>query len=270
MAILDLWSPVLLYSVVLFAAIYGISYQTLFRKWRGIKRYEAASCAVSIIHGTTITALAGYNAWQSPWDLAAPNSATQNKILEYSTAYFLVDLAHYLLVAPGDYLFILHHIATSSYMISCRYFVGHGALSAMAMVAVGEATSPFQNIWTICRMGRDISPAMKTVYERLSPFFTVIFTVFRVGLGPVLVFRISKFYLSGAADGVIPRLLVRCWMAKSALALVGSLVWVYKLWAGLIKFYASKKPGTKIRRAAKSFEVERKKQLLNDEAVKEN
>eukprot|EP01018_Ginkgo_biloba_P020797 Gb_09304 [translate_table: standard] len=241
-------SPVLLGSLGLFAALYAFGYFVLFRSWKGKNRFEAASCGISLVHGTTTCLLSTYDMLKNPWKLDAPNTDLENKIMELSIAYFMVDLLHYLIVNPSDYLYIFHHIATSCYMSSCRYYTGHGGLSAISLVATGEATSPFQNVWTISRMARTESPLANRIYTLMSPYFTLFFTVMRCIVGPYLTWKLARFYFAGKADAVIPRWLAYTWMIIVILAILGSTVWVYKLWAGLIRFYARKRsPKNKVR-----------------------
>ncbi|KAH9326547.1 hypothetical protein KI387_006725, partial [Taxus chinensis] len=191
-----------------------------------------------MVHGTASCLLSAYDMLKNPWKLDAPNTYLENKIMEFSTAYFAVDLLHYLLVNPSDYLYIFHHTATSFYMLSCRYFTGHGGLSAISLIAAGEATSPFQNVWTVSRMARTGSALANRIYTSLSPFFTVYFTVMRCVVGPYLTWKLSAFYFAGKADAVIPRWLAYSWMITVIFAIFGSTIWVYKLWTGLIRFYA--------------------------------
>jgi hypothetical protein len=228
-------------SVCLFTAVYFYGYFFVFHKlWKGRARYDAASCGISLTHGTVVAALACYDIFTQKWVLDAPNTPFQDKVMEYSMAYFVVDLLNYFITAPDDFLFIGHHVATLTYMISCRYYIGHGGISVMCLIAAGELTSPVQNIWTLCRMARETSPTAKKIYTNLSPFFTVFFTLVRGGFGPYLTWTLGKFYLGGGADKVMPRWLACCWMFKVAFAIFGSMIWVYKLWVGLIKFYSTR------------------------------
>lgn len=232
---------VLIASVCLFTAVYFIGYLFVVHKlYKGQLRYDAASCGISLIHGSAVAVLSCHQIFSQKWVLDAPNTHMQDKIMEYSMAYFIVDLVNYVITNPGDYLFIGHHVATLTYMISCRYFIEHGAMSVMCLIAAGEITSPIQNIWTLSRMAREDSPTAKKIYTNLSPFFTLFFTVVRGGFGPYLTWVLGKFYLGGHADKIMPRWLACCWMFKIAFAIFGSMVWVYKLWVGLIKFYSKR------------------------------
>lgn len=175
-----------------------------------------------------------------PWLLAAPNTALQNKILEFSLAYFIVDSVHLILMSP-DTLFILHHIGGTFYMLSSRAYVKRGALSALSLMGAGELTSPLQNSWTLSRLCKKHSPFAERVYQAISLPFTLVYTVVRLGLGPYLVYEVAQFYVRGGADGVIPRWLAYTWSVIITLAELGSLAWVYMLWAGLIRFYKRRK-----------------------------
>ncbi|CAM6119970.1 unnamed protein product [Calypogeia fissa] len=234
-------STVLWNSMALFTVVYAFAYFVVFKRWKGRPRFDAASCGISLVHGTISAILAARDISTTAWVLDAPNTLRQNQIMEYSMAYFVIDLLNYLYAAPDDYLFIGHHIATFTYMFSCRYYTGFGATSVMCLIAAGEATSPVQNIWTIARMARQESPLALKVYTNLSPFFTFYFTLVRGILGPYLVWELGKFYMVGKADAVVPRWLAYCWMFKIAFAIFGSMIWVYKLWMGLIKFYGNKR-----------------------------
>ncbi|KAL2653182.1 hypothetical protein R1flu_021310 [Riccia fluitans] len=233
-------SPVLWKSAGVFAAVYLLGFFMIFKNWKGRPRFDAASCGISLLHGTLVAILALQDLWQSEWKLDAPNTQRQNQIMEYSMAYFIIDLLNYVYAAPDDFLFIGHHIATFTYMFSCRYFTLHGATSVMCLIAAGEATSPVQNIWTLARMARTESDVAKRIYTSLSPFFTFYFTLVRGIFGPYLIYKLGKFYLPGGADAVVPRWLAFCWMFKTSFAIFGSMVWVYKLWVGLFKFWNTK------------------------------
>jgi hypothetical protein len=126
-------------------------------------------------------------------------------------------------------------------MLSCRAFAGHGALSALSLMGAGELTSPLQNTWTIARLSRKHSPFAASVYQHISPPFTILYTIVRLGLGPFLVYDVARFYVLGGADRVVPRWLAYTWSVIITLAELGSLAWVYMLWAGLIRFYQRRK-----------------------------
>ena len=161
--------------------------------------------------------------------------------MSFSISYFIVDLFHYLLFVPGDFKFILHHLATSMYMISCKYYTKHGGLSVIALMGLGEVSSPLQSLWTISRFGQTVSPVAKAFYESSSLPFTLLFTFTRGFLGPILTWNLCRFYLSNRAGHVIPYWIATFWMALVIIGMSGSMMWLLSLWAGLRRFNAKKK-----------------------------
>lgn len=234
-------SPVLLSCIPIFVSIYLIGYYWMFSEWRHKARFEAASCTMSMIHGTVATILSGYELLHRPWKLDAPNTVFENVVMELSMAYFFVDLLHYLLFVPEDYKFTLHHLATSVYMLSCRYYTKHGALSVMALMGLGEVTTPLQSVWTVARLGRKRSYLAKKTYESTSLFFTTFFTFTRGLVAPVLISKLCKFYLWDQAKSVIPYWLAAFWMAIVIVGYAASVMWVYSLWVGLRRFNSQKR-----------------------------
>lgn len=228
-------------STSLFVAIYATAYFSLFPRWRGKARFEAASCSMSMVHGAVAATLATFDLLRVPWKLDAPNNHLEDGLMDISIAYFAVDLLHYLLFVPEDYKFILHHLATSIYMLTCKYYAKHGAVSVMALMAVGEITTPLQSVWTIARLGRDISPHAKEVYEGASLPFTVFFTCTRGIVGPYLTWKLCEFYLSNEARHVIPLWLAASWMVMVVIGMAGSMMWMRSLWAGLRKLNERRK-----------------------------
>eukprot|EP00250_Pteridium_aquilinum_P018799 c2420_g1_i1 orf=216-968(-) len=228
-------------GIPLFIAIYALGYFSLFPRWKHKARFEAASCCMSMVHGAITSLLAAYDMLQVPWKLDAPNTPLENSLMDLSIAYFAVDLLHYLLFVPEDFKFIFHHLATSIYMLTCKYYAKHGAVSVMALMALGEITTPLQSVWTIARLGRDTSPIARRVYEGASLPFTVFFTCTRGIVGPYLTCELCKFYLSNEGGHVIPFWLAAAWMGMVVIGMAGSMMWIQSLWAGLRKFNARKK-----------------------------
>ena len=96
--------------LAMFASIYLVGYFIVLRAWGPRRRAEAASCFTSLFHGTP-AALLALRAVLSrhraaggslPALLVAPNAAAEDLVLDFSTAYFAVDLAYYLLFLPGE------------------------------------------------------------------------------------------------------------------------------------------------------------------------
>eukprot|EP00897_Mesotaenium_endlicherianum_P000910 jgi/Mesen1/1081/ME000123S00256 len=228
-------------SFVFFSIVYLVGYYLVFRKWLGRERAEAASCLISLAHGTTTVALTASYFFDYPWRLAAPNSDRQVRIMEFSIAYFVLDLVHLFVAAPDDVLFIAHHVATLLYMFTCIAY-GHGAVSVMVLVAAGEATSPVQNVYTLAKMARTWSTTGAAVYRAILVPFTIFYSLLRGVLGPWIIVQLVLFYSSGAADAVLPRWVANLWMGITVLAVTGSFVWVLELWNGIVKSLLAQQP----------------------------
>jgi hypothetical protein len=186
---------------------------------------------MSIIHGTASTILTVYNLMhiQDPLNrLDAKNTPFQNALMEFSSAYFVIDLLHYAIYVPDQILFILHHIATTTYMFSCRFYTHHGAISVMALLGLAESTSLMQNIWSISSIY-----GYWKLHQILNVFFIPLYTIARGVLGPLLTWKLCVFYLPGGADHVIPRWLVSYWMFTVVFAITGSILWVSTKWVKL-------------------------------------
>eukprot|EP01018_Ginkgo_biloba_P022866 Gb_31736 [translate_table: standard] len=235
-----LWlhSPVLFGAFGMFFMVYALGYLKLFRHWRPKDRAEAASCCISLAHGTPAALLAGCCMLKSPWKLAGQNTWFENAVMDFSIAYFLMDSVHYLVFFPGDFIFIAHHLATLFVMGSCRYYVGHGGLTVMSLLFVAELTSACQNAWTLARVARLESLKIAIIYGVLSPSFYSFYTCVRGFVAPVLTYHLAEFYLSGKADNVIPRWLSFGWISIITIAILASIAWILNLWVELFRYYA--------------------------------
>ncbi|CAN6335877.1 unnamed protein product [Urochloa humidicola] len=157
--------------LVMFASIYLVGYFIVFRRWCSRPRAEAASCFTSLFHGTPAALLAlravlsHHSAAAAAGGeiplahfLASPNTAAEALVLDFSTAYFAVDLAHYLAFLPGESLFVAHHLATLYVLATCRHAAAAGAAALLPLEVLAEATSAAQNVWTLAGMRRRDSP----------------------------------------------------------------------------------------------------------------
>lgn len=211
--------------------LYLIAYSILFRSWPSRLRPEASSCAISLAHGTPAVLLAARAILSDPaHDFHSPNTPLQGLVLDYSIAYFLMDLVHYLIFYPTDVLFIGHHLATLFVFVTCRYVVYHGAFAILVLLVLAEVTSFCQNVWTLASARRsDVEFAAK-VYDLLSPPFYALYSVVRGFLGPYFVYRMLAFYLTGAADAVIPKWVWISWLLVVVVAISVSILWIMNLW----------------------------------------
>uniref|UniRef100_A0A1J3CKU8 TLC domain-containing protein n=2 Tax=Noccaea caerulescens TaxID=107243 RepID=A0A1J3CKU8_NOCCA len=229
-------SPATLPSfLLLFLAVYLVGYFLVFRSWRS--SHLGASCLMSLFHGTPAVVMASHAilttpraAETAPHSFASPNTAVESAVLDFSMAYFTIDLLHYLIFLPNDFLFILHHIATLYVFATCRFAVGHGAHALLLLLILAEATSACQNVWTIAGYRKNEVVLAKRVRELLSPPFYLFYTVVRGLAGPVALYDMAAFYGSGAAEGAVPRWAWISWLVVIGSAILLSVLWVLRNW----------------------------------------
>ncbi|PRQ54176.1 putative TRAM/LAG1/CLN8 domain-containing protein [Rosa chinensis] len=219
-----------------FLTVYLIAYFLVFRSWSPKIRPEASSCLISLAHGTPAVFFSSFAILSDPsTGFAAPNTRLQNSVLDFSVAYFLMDLLHYLLFFPGDVLFIGHHLATLFVFLTCRYVASRGAFAVLTLLILAEVTSLCQNVWTLANARRrDVEFAAK-VYDFLSPPFYVLYSIVRGFVGPCFVYRMCAFYASGAAEGLIPRWVWVSWIVVVMSAISVSIMWISNLWVELYR-----------------------------------
>ncbi|KAM7484107.1 hypothetical protein LguiA_000116 [Lonicera macranthoides] len=201
------------------------------------KRAEASSCLLSLAHGTPAVCLATYSILNSQTQLnfASLNTTFQNLVLDYSIAYFFIDLFHYLVFIPTDVLFIAHHLATLYVFITCRYVIGHGAFAILGLLVLAEVTSPCQNTWSLAGYRKADVVAAARLYEFLSPLFYGFYSVVRGILGTMFVYRMGLFYVGGEAEGLIQGWAWVSWMVVIVSAILVSIMWVLNLWVDLYR-----------------------------------
>ncbi|KAL7140632.1 hypothetical protein ABFS83_08G001800 [Erythranthe nasuta] len=240
-------NPLPLFFAV-YLILYTVAYFIIFRKWVPKLRPEASSCVISLAHGTPAVFLASAAILSDPArDFHSPNTPFQSIVLDYSIAYFLMDLLHYLIFYPTDLLFIGHHLATLFVFLTCRYVVYHGAFAILVLLVLAEVTSLCQNVWTLaCARRSDVKFAAK-VYDLLSPPFYGLYSVVRGFFGPYFVYRMFAFYLSGAADSVIPKWVWISWVVVVFMAISVSILWILNRW---IEFFSERKNNVAVAVAA--------------------
>ncbi|GJN13453.1 hypothetical protein PR202_gb00160 [Eleusine coracana subsp. coracana] len=233
--------------LTMFASLYLIGYFVVFRGWGPRRRPEAASCFTSLFHGTPAALLAlravltrrrhVTTSTDSLALLAAPNTAGEALVLDLSTAYFTVDLAHYLLFLPEEWaLFVAHHVATLYVLATCRLVAGAGAHALLALEALAEATSAAQNAWTLAGMRRRDSLAAARVYDSLSLPFYAAYTVARAVLAPVWFIRMVRFYFSSSGGGgALPAWAWVSWTVVIGAGILLSVMWVGNLWVAYFR-----------------------------------
>lgn len=217
-----------------FLIVYLIAYFIIFRNWKPMLRPEAASCAISFTHGTPAVFLAAAAILSDPdRSFHSRNTPFQSLVLDFSVAYFLMDLCHYLIFYPNDLLFIGHHLATLFVFLTCRFAVYHGAYAILVLLVLAEVTSFCQNTWTLAAARKSDSQFAAKLYEFLSPPFYALYSVVRGFAGPLFMYQMLVSFLSGAADNVIPRWMWISWFVVILTAISVSILWVSNLWVQL-------------------------------------
>ncbi|WOL04154.1 hypothetical protein Cni_G12875 [Canna indica] len=219
--------------VAAFCSIYLLGYFVVFRKWSPKHRPEASSCFMSLFHGTPAVLLA-IPALLLPRPVrrfAAPNTGLQSLVLDFSTAYFAVDLLHYLFfIPPQASLYVAHHLAALFVFLTCRYLVAHGAFSILVLLVLAEVTSACENAVTLTGLRKTESAVAAKVHRWVTPAFYAAFTVARGLVGPVFFYKMSAYYLSGKARDVIPAWVSTSWIVVVGGAILGSILWISNLW----------------------------------------
>ncbi|KAA0034214.1 hypothetical protein IC582_023275 [Cucumis melo] len=228
---MDLQLP-LFFSMFLF--VYTFAYSVLLRNWGPKHRLEASSCFISLAHGTPVVILATIAILQSPnpTDFAAPNTKFQALVLEYSIAYFSLDLLHCVSFSPNDFVFIFHHLAVLYVFVTCNYIVGCGAVPILGLLVVAELSSGCQNAWTLAGYRRTEIVAAAKFEEFVTPYFLTFYSVLRVGLAPVVVCKMGEFYVGSLvmSGNLIPTWAWISWLCVIGMAIFGSVLWVGNHW----------------------------------------
>ncbi|KAG2300506.1 hypothetical protein Bca52824_036978 [Brassica carinata] len=213
-------------------------------QWKPQIRPEA-SCLISIFHGTPAVFLASRAVFSisSGFSFSSANTAAQNTVLDFSVAYFLTDLLHYIVFYPSDVLFIGQ--ATLFVFLTCRFLVSHGACAILGLLILAEVTSACQNAWTLAgaRKSDPESRLAVKVYDLLSPPFYLYYSVVRGVLGPLFFGKMVASYARGEANGVIPNWLWVSWAVVVGTAITVSILWIWNLWIELFRERKAKKLG---------------------------
>lgn len=224
----------------LFSYISG--YFIVFRNWSNKFRPGASSSLMSLAHGTPALLLSLLSISETQKTIAhlefnSPNTPFQNLVLDYSTAYFLVDLLHYTVFVPNDVLFILHHVATLYVLVTCRYAFGHGAVAILGILVIAEATTTCQNTWSLARFRKGDSARAAALFDFLSPIFYAYYTGVRGIVAPLFVYRIVGGVLDSGVggNGVIPRWAWISWIVVTVVGIGLSVWWVLCLWINLYR-----------------------------------
>lgn len=242
MEIPKLYDSYLLLFTFFFIFIYCLGYFIILKHWSKKYRAEASTCAMSLAHGTPAVFLALFSILKSHQSIslnqlnfASPNTALENMVLEFSTAYFLMDLFNYIVLIPLDVLFIAHHLATLYVLLTCRYVLGHGAVAILGILVLAEITTLCQNTWSLARYRKVDSEKAAKLYEFLSPIFFAYYTMVRGILGPLFAYKIGVFFASGMHGDLIPLWAWISWMVVTVSTIGVSLLWIMNQWLALYR-----------------------------------
>ncbi|XP_071722777.1 TLC domain-containing protein At5g14285-like [Rutidosis leptorrhynchoides] len=219
-----------------FIIIYMISYFIIFKSWTPKTRPEASSCIISLFHSTPAVVFSLY-AVLSAADpsFSSANTVVQSAVLDYSIAYFLTDLIHYLIFYPSDVLFIGHHLATLFVFVTCRYVTFHGACAILGLLILAEVTSACQNAWTLAGLRKDDVEFAQKVFDVLSLPFYAFYSVIRGFSGPYYVYKMTSFYVGAGEELPIPKWAWMSWIVVVLTAIGVSILWVSNLWVEFFK-----------------------------------
>ncbi|KAE8697108.1 homeobox-leucine zipper protein ATHB-21-like [Hibiscus syriacus] len=138
----------------MFLILYLIAYFIVFRSWSPKIRPEASSCFISLFHGTPAVFLATFAILlDQNRGFSSSNTETQNLVLDYSIAYFLTDLLHYL-IFPFRHPFHCSSFGDTLRFVTCRHVVFHGSFAILSLLILAEVTSFCQNVWTLATARR--------------------------------------------------------------------------------------------------------------------
>lgn len=252
-------SLLVLAYIALYVAIYAaVTTQKAGATWLAA---ELAGVACSFVHGVVCTIVASlllYDRWQSvvnrdlhltAWiekDLAyAPNTRKEDWLMQFSCAYFLVDSVHLAVYGRKSKwetrILLAHHFATTAYEVT-SWMYGSGAAGVLMLMAIGEITSPLQNIWVAARalVRRDSLAAMsmrkfgQSVYFVITPVYSFLFVLNRCFVGPPAVY----FFVLGLVNKhartktQVPTWCMVLWLLCSFGGTAGGFWWAIRLKMG--------------------------------------
>ncbi|KAL0461753.1 UNVERIFIED_CONTAM: TLC domain-containing protein [Sesamum latifolium] len=216
--------------------LYLNAYFIFFRGWARKLRTEASSCVMSLAHGYPAVFLACRAILSDPGlDFHSPNTSPQNIVLDYSIAYFSIDLLHLLIFEPSSVLFIGHHLISLFGFLTCRYVVYHGAFAILGLLILAEVTSLCQNVWALASMRRSDVELAGKVFDLISPPFYALYSIIRGLFGPYFVYRMWAFYGTGVADDVMPQWVWISWVSLAVVMIFFSIFRISNLWIELYR-----------------------------------
>ena len=225
---------------------------------------EAASSLTSICHSTTLCSGLIVAFLNEKYDVAAKikDQGTGNTwwrdfadtLLQFCTGYMVYDTVinifllrwdselKTLVFETDDYLFLAHHLMTSSYMTSCR-IIGAGYMSAFICMLLGEITNPFQNLYMVAEIAVKLDccngPSMQQFFDFIKVVFAAAYFTVRTFIAPPFFIMVSyKLLLTKKGRTNIPIGLNIYWNLMIWGVVFGSASWILKCYNILAEFAA--------------------------------
>lgn len=141
-----------------------------------------------------------------------------------------------------DYLFLGHHMVTTTYMSSCRV-IGAGYMSAMICMLLGEITNPLQNMYMIAEVAVKLDccngPLMQQFYSFITVAFAAAYFSVRVVIAPPFFAMITYvLLLTKRGRTNVPLGLNIFWNLLIWGVVFGSTSWIVKCYNILAEFAA--------------------------------
>lgn len=130
-----------------------------------------------------------------------------------------------------DYLFLIHHLMTSSYMTMARYYKA-GHMSAMMCMLLGEASNPFSNahfaIQRTMALGDCCNgPVLQSAKVYVEFAFALVYASLRTTIGPIIFAPMSwNLLFSKEAKQNLPLAVRSLWVFMIVAVVLGSYFWV--------------------------------------------
>ena len=193
--------------------------------WKeGEQRFMINSSCVALCHGFIVFIGATQQVLSNPYVLDAKNTDAQENILSFSTGYFIVDVVFLLIYCPKELLYMAHHVVCLLYMMSCAS-VGHGSYSVMALMALGEVSNPWHNMWHILHeilKEKDAPMWAKKANAVVEPMLNGTFAIARLVGSPIMSLHLAYTFLFTPISENIPYSLCVFWSLVAVGVVIGS------------------------------------------------
>jgi hypothetical protein len=175
-------------------------------------------------------------------------------LIQFCTGYMIYDAIFNVILlrwSPGDrlptfglddYLFLGHHIVTSTYMISTRV-IKAGHMSAMMCMLLGELTNPLHNLYMISNNALTLDnnccngELSQQLFTIISVSFAAMYFFFRVLFAPFFFLHITyDLLITKQGRTNIPLALNIFWNLMIWAVVFGSISWIQKCLGILVDF----------------------------------